>query len=218
MDRSAKVKLMPQNAKHSKAQRLILLDLGNVLLNYHPARFSNRASERSPKPAAAIFDRYCVGDIKAEFERGNVAENEFFAEMAGWLEWDKSDMDELKYFWKDCFTFTEGAAGALKELYSKHPLWLFSNTNVTHYNYFSSEFDIMKYFEKVFLSFELGKLKTDKGAFDAVIRESKTGADRILFFDDLEENVRCARDAGIRGFVFRNWKEAMKIISKIEAD
>ena len=58
-----------------------------------------------------------------------------------------------------------------------------------------------------FLSHEIGMLKPDLAAFEHVIQRLDVKPNRIAFFDDLEVNVRSARQVGMKAFVTRGLPE-----------
>jgi putative hydrolase of the HAD superfamily len=58
-----------------------------------------------------------------------------------------------------------------------------------------------------YLSHEMGMLKPDHEAFEYVISELGTPAERIVFFDDQEVNVAAAKQVGLDAFVTRGLGE-----------
>ncbi|MBR9675491.1 HAD family hydrolase [Candidatus Woesearchaeota archaeon] len=62
------------------------------------------------------------------------------------------------------------------------------------------KFDMNKYFEKVYLSYETGFLKCDKEAFDIVLKDLKVKADEALMIgDSIESDMHGAANAGVKG-------------------
>ena len=58
------------------------------------------------------------------------------------------------------------------------------------------------YFERIVDSLDIGVRKPHAGAFTAAVELLDVDPARVLFIDDLEVNVRGARDAGMQGFRF----------------
>ncbi|NUR14628.1 MAG: HAD family phosphatase, partial [Bradyrhizobium sp.] len=78
------------------------------------------------------------------------------------------------------------------------PLYAFSNTNRPHVDYFSKEYaDLLGHFRELYLSSSIGLRKPDAEAFDHVVTAIGVPAGRIVFFDDLAENVEGARARGL---------------------
>jgi len=79
------------------------------------------------------------------------------------------------------------------------PLYAFSNTNVPHVAYFSGQYaEVLGHFREVFLSSTIGLRKPDAEAYDHVVQAIGLPAERIVFFDDLAENIRGAQERGLR--------------------
>ena len=78
------------------------------------------------------------------------------------------------------------------------PLYAFSNTNSAHVEYFSKAYaDVLGHFREIFLSSTIGLRKPDAAAYDHVVKAIGVPASRIVFFDDLAENIEGARAWGL---------------------
>jgi len=78
------------------------------------------------------------------------------------------------------------------------PLYAFSNTNSPHVEYFSVRYaDVLGHFREIFLSSSIGLRKPDAEAYDHVVKAIGVPAQRIVFFDDLAENIGAARRRGL---------------------
>jgi FMN phosphatase YigB (HAD superfamily) len=191
------------------SSKLILLDLGNVLLDYHPDRFAGRLSKIAPhRSTEEIFQRYTY-DLKPAFERGLTTEADFFAEMVEWLGLRIDAVPLVMDFWCDCFTITPGADHAVEKLAEQMPLWLLSDTNETHLNFALRRYPFLNRFERVFASYQSGHFKTEPEAFVPILAAADCQPEEIIFYDDLESNVATARSVGIDARVFRNWRSVM---------
>ncbi len=191
-----------KNTKYS----LILLDLGNVLVEYHPERFARRVEEKCSISAMEILGRYCFGELRKEFERGNTTELEFFSEMMEWLKWPEKEFLQLSFLWSDVFQICDGAVEAVENLRKQFPLWLLSDINITHRDFCRSHFSFLSHLSNSFVSFETGRLKTDPGAFEHVLTHTDIPPEEVLFLDDLPANVERARTVGIDAHVFTDWQ------------
>jgi HAD superfamily hydrolase (TIGR01509 family) len=78
------------------------------------------------------------------------------------------------------------------------PLYAFSNTNRAHEVHFTRAFaKVLAHFQKMFLSSTIGLRKPDAAAYDHVVKEIGVPAERIVFFDDVMENIEGARARGL---------------------
>src|SRR5258708_9754162 len=89
-------------------------------------------------------------------------------------------------------------APLLNRAANRLPLYVFSNTNNAHVEYFSETYaDVLGHFREIFLSSTIGLRKPDAAAYDHVVQAIGVPASRILFFDDLAENIEGARARGL---------------------
>jgi HAD superfamily hydrolase (TIGR01509 family) len=78
------------------------------------------------------------------------------------------------------------------------PLYAFSNTNNAHVAHFSQAYaEVLGHFREIFLSSTIGLRKPDAAAYDHVVQAIGVPAERIVFFDDLAENIDGARRRGL---------------------
>lgn len=68
--------------------------------------------------------------------------------------------------------------------------------------YMRGELGLGSIFDRQFYSYELGYAKPDPVYFRAVVAELAVPAERVLFLDDTEPNVRGASEAGLRAELF----------------
>ena len=64
-----------------------------------------------------------------------------------------------------------------------------------------------EFFEHVVVSSELGTLKPEAGIFEALVAGLNVTADKIVFVDDREENIRGATAVGLVGHLFTTAKK-----------
>jgi glucose-1-phosphatase len=91
-----------------------------------------------------------------------------------------------------------GIAPLLARAGKRLPLYVFSNTNGAHADHFSHAYaDVLGHFREIFLSSSIGLRKPDAEAYDHVVKAIGVPAGRIVFFDDLAENIEGARARGL---------------------
>jgi glucose-1-phosphatase len=90
-------------------------------------------------------------------------------------------------------------SGVLARAAEHFPLYAFTNSNPEHQECVWARFsDLMRPFQQVFVSSKIGLRKPEPEAYRYVINAIGTPAHRILFFDDLIENVEGARACGLQ--------------------
>lgn len=97
----------------------------------------------------------------------------------------------------------------IQKFFNKYKLGLLSNTIEAHANIFK-EFDVLKYFNPIILSFEVGYSKPQKAIYELAIERMSLPANELLFIDDKEQNIKGAEEAGIRGILYKNFEQFNK--------
>ncbi len=95
----------------------------------------------------------------------------------------------------------------LQRLRSRYEVYLFSNTNEINYACFTAHlqrkygFDVFsKCFDAAYFSHQMHLRKPAREGFERIIAEQHLNAAETLFIDDIEDNLRGAREAGIWGY------------------
>ena len=93
----------------------------------------------------------------------------------------------------------------VRALKGRVPLYLFSNTNLTHYEYFRRRYaEALAPFDRIFVSHEIGLRKPGHAAFEHIAREIGVPLARILFLDDSAANIDAARALGMGAILVRS--------------
>lgn len=95
----------------------------------------------------------------------------------------------------------------LKKMKGSHRTFLLSNTNEIHIHWFFNSLkhhfgirDLSDYFEKVYLSYEIGLRKPDAAIFRHVLNENQLKPSETLFIDDSPQHIESAKKLGIHTY------------------
>jgi putative hydrolase of the HAD superfamily len=135
-----------------------------------------------------------------EFDSGRISGQDFGDRLMREMDLPVATEDFLAMFsiWiKGLYEGTEQLLGRIPGKYKKACL---SNTNEILWPPVRDEFGLGGLLDAYYLSHELGMLKPDAEVFEFVIRDLDTSPERIAFFDDLELNVKAARQVGMQAF------------------
>lgn len=176
----------------------LLFDLGRVVLDIDFTKTLACWAGHAGCLPTDIAARFVYDDIYKRHERGEISDEAFFAALRGLLKLDLSDAQFLEG-WNALFAGEmPGIAALLARARQRLPLYAFSNTNRAHVAHFSKQHaDLMGNFRKIFLSSSIGLRKPDPEAYRHVIAAIGAPAQRIVFFDDLIENIEGARACGL---------------------
>ncbi|MGR8979128.1 MAG: haloacid dehalogenase [Gammaproteobacteria bacterium] len=189
--------------------KVILLDVGNVVLNVDFSVFCNSLSGGDAEKGSRLYNKYCKGQLKEAFDSGNLSSSEFFRMAA--LEANDSaiDVDEVKRYWVKIFSEIEGSNNAIEQLKENFSIWIVSDTDPIHSNFFLNEYPILKQVERCYFSYSIGKLKSDPGFFDYVLQSSGREPSDFFLIDDKAVNCQSATSKGIDFDLFTDWKTTL---------
>ena len=180
----------------------LLLDFGNVLVEIDFGRVTAHWARAAGMDAGQLAARFSHDEPYQRHERAEIGATQYFAALRRTLGVDLGD-DVLLEGWNAVFVREIGeVAAVIPRLAARVPLYVLSNTNHAHHDFFSRRYAaLLAHFRAVFVSHELGARKPEPTAYLRVAEGLGLKPQRMLFFDDLPENVEGARRAGMPGVV-----------------
>ena len=177
----------------------LLFDLGRVVLDIDFGKVVACWAGHAGRAPAHFVGRFSGRDeFFQQHEKGEISDAEFFAALRALLGVELSDAQFLEGWNKIFAGEMPGIAPLLKRAAPRLPLYAFSNTNGAHVEHFSQAYaDVLGHFREIFLSSAIGLRKPDAAAYDHVVKAIGVPAQRIVFFDDLAENIEGARARGL---------------------
>jgi putative hydrolase of the HAD superfamily len=193
----------------------LLFDLGRVVLDIDFSKALSCWAAHADCAASDIAARFVRDDAYRRHEMGAMSDADYFESLRASLGIGISDAQLLEG-WNAIFAGeVPGIAPLLTRAAGRTPLYAFSNTNRPHVEYFSIAYaGILGHFRELFLSSTIGLRKPDAAAYDHVIKAIGAPAGRIVFFDDLAENIEGARASGLTAI---HVKSAADVASALEA-
>jgi HAD superfamily hydrolase (TIGR01509 family) len=176
----------------------LLFDLGRVVLDIDFDKAIACWAARAGCEPSDIVKRFVRGETYWHHEIGKISDAAYFDSLRATLGIGLSDAQFLEG-WNAIFAGEmPGIAPLLRRAAKRMPLYVFSNTNRAHVEHFSKAYaDLLGHFRELYLSSTIGLRKPDAAAYDHVVKAIGVPAQRIVFFDDLAENVEGARARGL---------------------
>ena len=177
----------------------LLFDPGRVVLDIDFNRVLHCWARHAGCEPAQLANRFLRDELYRRHEKGEISDKAFFTGLRSSLGIRLSDTQFLEG-WNAIFIGEmPGINQLLARAAKRLPLYAFSNTNAPHVAYFSGQYaEVLGHFREVFLSSTIGLRKPDAEAYDHVVQAIGLPAERIVFFDDLAENIRGAQERGLR--------------------
>lgn len=193
--------------KEIKSIKNIVFDLGGVLIDLDREACIDKFRELGFPQADKLLTNYRQKGIFKGIEMGTVSSRELYnyisAEVGHQIEPERID-EALQAFLVDLPLYK---MDMLLELRKKYRVFMLSNTNpilmkrVRNVYFTRQGLKINDYFERLFLSYEMGMLKPDAGIFKAVLYEAGIKANETLFIDDSATNIDAALALGFRTYM-----------------
>lgn len=207
-----------RSGKNMQAFKNILFDLGGVFLdiNYQLTQqafvnlgitdFDNRFNQQFSNP---LFE---------DLETGKVTPEVFYNTFRRETQTSLLDQD-IETAWNALLLcFPPERIEWLENISRKYSVYLFSNTNVIHYQCFMDIFanafpgkNFNQYFIKAYYSHELGLRKPYPDSYRRIMELEQLDAAETLFIDDTLKNIEGAKTAGLQTF----WLEPGKSVEKL---
>ena len=176
----------------------LLFDLGRIVLDIDFNKVVASWAGHAGCEPSHLVGRFSPDEAWRRHERGEISDAAFFESLRASLGIDITNMQFLEG-WNAIFAGEmPGIAAMLARAGTRLPLYAFSNTNGAHVEHFSRAYaDVLGHFREIYLSSTIGLRKPDSAAYDHVVKAIGAPAGRIVFFDDLAENIEGARARGL---------------------
>jgi glucose-1-phosphatase len=176
----------------------LLFDLGRVVIAIDFDKALACWAGYAGCAASDLAARFVHDDAFRHHEIGRISDADYFASLRASLGIALTDAQFLEG-WNAIFAGEMPGIEALLARAGRHlPLYAFSNTNAAHVAHFPNHYaKVLGHFRELFLSSSIGLRKPDSAAYDHVVQAIGVPASRIVFFDDLDENIKGARAAGL---------------------
>lgn len=197
--------------------KLILCDLGNVLLNFDHRIAVRRIQNFTNKDFDDIYDLFFDSPLTLDFEEGRVSPKGFFHRVDQKLQLKNLKFNDFIAIWNDIFFDNEGVIELLTTLKKKHRLHLISNINELHYRYILKKFPRhLEVFDKLYLSYEVGHCKPHAEIYRQAIEEAGFKPGEAIYIDDRLDLIKEAKRLGIKSVPFKSLDDVKKQLKKLK--
>jgi glucose-1-phosphatase len=182
----------------------IVFDFGGVILNIDHHRVEIAFERLGIRDFEQLFNQASQSELFKSLEKGEKTSAEFRDEIRKLIGLKLTDAT-IDHTWNEIICdYPHEHIQLLKEIRKHHRLFLLSNTNVIHYNYYIPKFrnefgfDFESLFENVYWSFKIGMRKPDPDPFLLLLKNETIQPDETLFIDDTSQNTDIARFLGFK--------------------
>lgn len=186
-------------------ERVILFDLGNVVLDWSPVRLYRQIFQ-SDEAARRFCAEVCTMDWHTDHDRGvPMAENA--RRLKAVYPHHADEIDAWRERWFDMFDgYVDGTDEIIARLDAQgHPLFGLSNMPAEVWSETRRRFPVLERLRDVVVSGEEGCVKPDPRIFEITLqRLGGREAQDIFFIDDSARNVEAARQLGFQTHHFQS--------------
>ena len=200
--------------------KTIIFDFGGVIIDLDHPNAVRMFKKAGLENAEEVLSPYHQQGIFQEFERGAI-DRETFYEKFRQLTGKEALQEDIDAGWLGFVAGVEPyKLEMLDELRKKYAVFLLSNTNPVVMDWaFSPAFGkdgrtLHDYFDRLYLSYQLGCLKPDRAIFDHIVADAGILPEETLFVDDGESNCAAAAKLGFKTFVPKNGEDFRYIFLK----
>lgn len=196
--------------------KAIIFDLGGVILKhrfdligYILSQIFSISQEEGNKFWNEYRIRLLTGDLSSE---------QFLNQLSNQTK-TKHTLGELTKMWQELYIASaeidQKVLNFVEQLRKKYKVYLLTDTIDIHDEYNKTR-KIYEKFDQVFKSHEEKISKAEgKQIFLNVLRKIDVTAAECIFIDDLDDYVKAAENAGIKGIVFKNLPQLKKELQKL---
>lgn len=190
----------------------IVFDFGGVILNIDHHRVEIAFERLGIRDFEQLFNQASQSELFKALEKGEKTSAEFRDEIRKLIGINLTDAT-IDHTWNEIICdYPPERIQLLKEIKKHHHLFLLSNTNVIHYNYYIPKFrnefcfDFESLFENVYWSFKIGMRKPDPDPFLLLLKNETILPKETLFIDDTRQNTEIARTLGFKTLYLKKGK------------
>jgi glucose-1-phosphatase len=188
----------------------IIFDWGGVITNIDYNATIRAFDKIGHKSFDQFFTHHHQDDFFKNLEKGMIGPDELYATIRKETG-NEASRSAIDAAWCAMLLDTPvERLEILKKLGRKYNIFLLSNTNSIHANYYNDylkkiySIDFPSYFNKVYYSHEVGMRKPDPEIFEFVLKDSKLKRATTLFVDDTEANIDTSANAGLISLYLTN--------------
>lgn len=177
-----------------------LFDIGNVILPFDFSIPARRLAERSRVSADEVAS--AIRSRGRALELGQIPSGQFVTEVCDEIGYSE-DAQSFRAIYADMFDPNLPLIHFIESLKSRGiPLYLLSNTNELHADFFQSHYPVFSLFDGAIYSHEVGLMKPDPAIFTCTINRLSLKPEETVYVDDLAENCKVGAEHGLQAYCY----------------
>jgi glucose-1-phosphatase len=183
----------------------IIFDLGAVLINIDYKKTERAFIELGFENFEAMYSQFTADAIFEKLETGKISNKDFYDKLI-FLSGNKITAAQIKNAWNEIILdWRVESLNFLETLSPKYKIFLLSNTNAIHHEYFINSLktetkrtEIDNLFTKAYYSHEIHLRKPNADIFEFIAKDADIYMKETLFIDDSSNNISTAKQLGFK--------------------
>lgn len=181
----------------------IIFDFGGVLININYQTTIDRFIELGSSDFESLYSQAQQSNLFSDYETGEISSQRFVNGLLDFLPTGVTPNQVVSAWNAMILDVPKASIDLLKKLEGKYRLFMLSNTNDIHIDKAFKEWEKTtpeapaNYFEKIYLSQEMGLRKPHPEIFEFVCNEQKLDVSKTLFIDDSLQHIEGAKSIGL---------------------
>jgi len=182
----------------------IILDMGNVLLDYNPNVILDRVCDSDDEKAIIYKELFC-GEEWIMGDYGKITNSQRFEGVSKRVPVAlHKKLKECVEQWDICMDPVEGAQDFCRLVKEKgYGIYVLSNACSKFYEYFPRHYSL-DFFDGIVVSSDVHMIKPEPLIYNYLLESYGLKPEECLFIDDRAENVEGARRVGMKAVLFEN--------------
>lgn len=198
----------------------ILFDFGGIILDIHHQKVEKAFADLGIVDFESLFNKANQSHIFQDFEKGTLDPSAFRDQLRN-LTGLSVDDELFDGTWNKILgEYPTHRIALLKELAGNYRLFILSNTNAIHFQYFQNRFqseygfNFNSLFEKTYWSYQLGMRKPDPDPFLYILEKNGLLASETFFIDDSIQNIETAFELGFPSYWLNSDEDVTDLFKK----
>ncbi|MDP4290533.1 MAG: HAD family phosphatase [Bacteroidota bacterium] len=186
----------------------LIFDFGGVIINIDPRQAGRTLKEMGVKDMEQLHQKILAKGLYLDLEKGLITPSAFRKGIKELADIPLTDT-QIDRAWNSIIVdLPKPRFDLIRQLKQNYNVYLLSNTNEIHYQYFNrfaienlGVNSLEDFFTQCFFSHRMKLRKPDQEIFLKMLEIAKINPSESLYIDDIPENVQAARQVGLHGIV-----------------
>ena len=197
----------------------IIFDLGGVLIDVDYDKTIKAFEKLGIENAGELYSQQSQSSLFNKIECGEISTVDFLTELSKRTQKDLGLL-EIKAAWNAIIgPYNKRIIPLLRSLKKEYKLFVLSNTNLIHIEKANEEWSkisslsMSSFFDKVYLSHEIGDRKPNSSVFKNLCEEQNLNPGKTLFIDDSIQHIESAKRMGLKTHHLKSMESLYELFS-----